>query len=106
MVSILRVSCAKAAKMIAGFVATVGNRNKVARSTRNPSAYMVRELSADFGAILCCDRLPICCETCTRVLDFFGLFLTFFKKHQKMKKNYAHKFYFLRAILKIYGKEE
>jgi hypothetical protein len=58
------------------------------------------------GAFFGCGLLRKCCGTCTRVLDFFGLFLAFFKKRELMEKNYAHKFYFLSAILKIYGKEE
>jgi len=37
---------------------------------------------------------------------FFGHFQKCLKKHENQKKSYAHKFYFLSAILKIYGKEE
>lgn len=39
--SFLCFSCAKAAKIIASFVATVGNRNKVASALRKLAAYMV-----------------------------------------------------------------
>jgi hypothetical protein len=106
MVSFSQFLCANAPKIIAGFVASVGNRNKVARTMRKLAAYMVCTFWSKNGASFCCGRLLIGCETCNRVFDFFELFLTFFKKHRKMKKNYAHKFYFLCAILKIYGKEE
>jgi hypothetical protein len=63
------------------FVADFGNRNKVAIILRKPAAYMVCAFWAKFGASFCCGLLLKCCETCNRVFDFFGLFLTFFKKH-------------------------
>ena len=44
MVSFSQFLCANAPKIIAAFVATVGNRNKVAHTTRKPAAYMVRRL--------------------------------------------------------------
>ncbi len=106
MVTKTQKSCAKAEKMISSFVASVGNRNKVARASRKPTAYMVRTFCAIFGASFCCGRLLIGCQRCKRVLAFFWWFWWILQKHQKMKKNYAHNFENLRAFFKIYGKEE
>ncbi len=61
MVSFLHFLCAKAPKIIAMFVASVGNRNKVARASRKLAAYMVCAVWAKIGASFCCGRLRIGC---------------------------------------------
>ncbi len=84
MVSFTQISCANAEKMIAEFVASVGNRNKVARALRKPAAYMV---SAFFVKLRCKFLLRDVADWLLKMQPRFGLFWPVFGLFQKTLKN-------------------